>query len=56
MPNEWRISTLIPIYKNMEDIKNFTNYHKIKFMSHALKLWERVIEHTLRYKITILEN
>ena len=21
MPNEWRISTLIPIYKNKEDIK-----------------------------------
>jgi len=56
MPNEWRISTLIPIYKNKEDIKNFTNYHEIKFMSHALKLWKRVIEHTLRYKTTILEN
>jgi len=44
MPDKWRKSTLIPIYKNKGDIKNCANYRRIKLMSHTMKLWERVIE------------
>ncbi|KAM1491938.1 hypothetical protein ACFX10_023920 [Malus domestica] len=46
MPNEWRKSTLVPIYKNMDDVQNCINYRGIKLMSHTMKLWERVIEHS----------
>jgi len=38
MSDEWRISTLIPIYKNKGDIQNCTNYRGIKLMSHTMKL------------------
>ncbi|KAM2458816.1 hypothetical protein ACFX1W_007565 [Malus domestica] len=48
MPNEWRTSTLVPIYKNKGDVQNCMNYRGIKLMSHTMKLWERVIEHRLR--------
>ena len=48
MPEEWRRSILIPIYKNKEDIQSYTNYRRIKLMSHTMKLWERVIEQRLR--------
>jgi len=34
MPSEWR-SPLIPIYKNNRDIKDTTNYHEIKRVSHT---------------------
>jgi hypothetical protein len=48
MSDEWRRSTLVPIFKNKGDIQSCTNYQGIKLMSHTMKLWERVIEHRLR--------
>ena len=48
MPDEWRRSILVPIYKNKGDIQSCTNYRGIKLMSHTMKLWERVIEHRLK--------
>jgi hypothetical protein len=45
MPDGWRRSTLVPIFKNKGDIQSCTNYRGIKLMSHTMKLWERVIEH-----------
>ena len=56
MPDEWRKSILIPIYKNKGDIQNCNNYRGIKLMSHTMKLWERVIEHRLRMLTTVSEN
>ena len=34
MPDEWRRSILVPIYKNKGDIQSCTNYRGIKLMSH----------------------
>jgi Reverse transcriptase (RNA-dependent DNA polymerase) len=56
MPDEWRRSILIPIFKNKGDIQSCTNYRGIKLMSHTMKLWERVIEHRLRKLRTISKN
>jgi Reverse transcriptase (RNA-dependent DNA polymerase) len=56
MPNEWRRSTLVPIYKNKGDIQDCANYRGIKLMSHSMKLWEKVIEHRLRTETSIAEN
>jgi Reverse transcriptase (RNA-dependent DNA polymerase) len=55
MPDEWRRSILIPIFKNKEDIQSYTNYTKIKLMSHTMNLWKRVIEHRLR-KLTFVSR
>ena len=46
MPNEWRNSTLVPLYKNNGDIQSCSNYHRIKLMCDTMKVWERVIEHS----------
>ena len=48
MLDEWRRSTLIPIYKNKGDIQNFANYRRVKLMSHTMKVWDKVIERRLR--------
>ncbi|KAM2329844.1 hypothetical protein ACFX1X_020752 [Malus domestica] len=56
MPNEWRKSTLVPIYKNKGDVQNCINYRGIKLMSHTMKLWEKVIEHRLRQETQVLDN
>jgi Reverse transcriptase (RNA-dependent DNA polymerase) len=56
MPDEWRQSTLVPIYKRKGDIQNCSNYRGIKLMSHTMKLWERVIEHRLRIETDVSDK
>ena len=41
MPEEWRRSVLIPIYKNKGDAQCCGNYRGIKLMSHTMKVWEK---------------
>ena len=48
IPNKWRNSTLIPIFKNKGDLQDRSNYRGIKLMSHTLKIWKRIIENRLR--------
>ena len=53
MPEEWRRSVLIPIYKNKGDAQCCGNYSGIKLMSHTMKVWERIIEARLRDRVEI---
>ena len=39
IPEEWRRSVLIPIYKNKGDAQCCGNYRGIKLMSHIIKVW-----------------
>ena len=41
MPEEWRRSVLIPIYKNKGDAQCCGNHRGIKLMSHTMKVWEK---------------
>lgn len=36
--DEWRTSTLVPIYKNKRNIHNCANYRGIKIIRHTMKL------------------
>ena len=56
MPDEWRKSMLVPLYKGKGDIKECENYWGIKLMSHTIKLWERIIEARIRKEVTITEQ
>jgi hypothetical protein len=56
MPDEWRWSILVPNFKNKGDVQSCTNYWGIKLMSHTMKLWERIIEHSLRGVTNITKN
>jgi hypothetical protein len=56
MPDEWRRSIFVPIFKNKGDVQSCTNYQGIKLMSHTMKLWERIIEHRLREVTNVTEN
>ena len=40
MPQEWRHSTIIPLYKSKGDAQNYNNYGGIKLLSHTMKLWD----------------
>ncbi|KAG5586166.1 hypothetical protein H5410_046600 [Solanum commersonii] len=56
MPDEWRWSTLVPLYKNKGDIKNCNNYRGVKLLSHTMKIWERMVEMRVRRGVPISEN
>ena len=56
MSDQWKISTLVPLYKNKGDVQNCANYRGIKLMSHTMKLWEKVIEKRLRKETIVTEN
>ena len=40
MPEEWRRSVFIPIYKNKGDAQCCESYRGIKLMSHTIKVWK----------------
>ena len=56
IPDDWRKSILIPIYKNKKDIQNCEYYRGIKLLSHTIKLWERVKENWIRVETLVPNN
>ncbi|XP_075080826.1 uncharacterized protein LOC142166206 [Nicotiana tabacum] len=56
MPDEWRCSMMIPLYKNKGDIQKYNSYRSIKLLSHTMKVWERVVEGRVRKVVSISEN
>ena len=56
VPDSWKKSKLIPIFKNKGDILECNNYRGIKLISHFMKLWERIIEARLREILNIRDN
>ena len=49
---EWRLSSLIPVFKNKGDIQESSNDRESKLMSHNMKLRKRVIERWIREEVT----
>ena len=55
IPETWRKSRMVPIYKGKGDILECNNYRGIKLMCHSMKLLERLIEARLR-QITSIDS
>ena len=53
MPEEWRRSVMILIYKNKGDAQCCENYRGITLVSHTMTVWERIIETRLRDRVEI---
>ena len=56
MPEEWRDSVIVPIFKEKGDIQDCGNYRGIKMISHTMTIWERVIDRRLSEETTIGEE
>ena len=56
MPEEWRDSVIVPIFKEKGDIQDCGNYRGIKMISHTMKIWERIIGRRLREETSIEEQ
>ena len=53
MPDYWKLSSLIPLYKGKGDPLSTNSYRGIKLLEHSFKLLEKVFESRLRDMITI---
>ena len=56
MPEQWRESFIVPIYKEKGDIQDCSNYRGIKLMSHSMKLWERIMDERIREETSVGEE
>ena len=56
IPDEWRSSILIPVFKNKGDTLQCNNYRGIKLICHAMKLYERVLERRIRDCVSISDE
>ena len=47
MPEEWKTSVVVPIFKGKGDVMNCRAYRGVKLLEHAMKIVERVLENRI---------
>ena len=53
MPEEWRDSVIVPIFKEKGNIQDCGNHRGIKMKSHTMKICERIIDRRQREETSI---
>ena len=48
IPDEWKESVMVPIFKKKGSIHECGNYRGIKLLSHCMKIMERIIDARIR--------
>ena len=48
MPDEWKTSVIVPIFKQKGDVMSCGSYRGAKLLEHAMKIAERVLERQIR--------
>ncbi|XP_072398114.1 uncharacterized protein [Diabrotica undecimpunctata] len=56
MPNAWRESVMVSLYKDKGDVRDCKNYRGKKFMSHTMKIRNRTVEQSLRRETSMGEE
>jgi hypothetical protein len=56
MPESWKRSSVIPLYKGKGDVLECGNYRTIKLLEHGMKVVERIFERRLRKMVEIREE
>ena len=55
IPEDWRHSVLVPLYKGKGDVRDCGAYRGVKLLEHGMKVVERVFERKLRNMVTVNE-
>ncbi|VDP43058.1 unnamed protein product [Heligmosomoides polygyrus] len=53
MPDDWRNSTIVSIFKQKGDASECSNYRGIKLISHTMKIYERLVDSRLMEMVSI---
>jgi len=51
IPEDWKSSVVLPVYKGKGDPMGCGSYRGIKLLEHAMKVIERIFEHRIRQQI-----
>ena len=55
MPDEWKTSVIVPIFKGKGDVMSCGSYRGVKLQEHAIKIVERVLERRIRTLVNLNE-
>ena len=55
MPDEWKTSMIVPIFKGKCDVMSCGSYRGVKLLEHAVKIVERVLERRIRTLVNLNE-
>ena len=55
MPDEWKTSVIVPIFKGKGDVMSCGSYRGVKLLEHAMKIVERVLERRIRILVNLNE-
>ena len=55
MPDEWKISLIVPIFKGKSDVVSCGSYRGVILLEHAMKIVERVLERRIRTLVNLNE-
>ena len=53
MPEEWKKSEIVPTYKQKGEPLECGNFRGIKLLEHGMKMFEKILERSLRKLITV---
>ena len=53
MPEDWKTSVMVPIYKKKGDVMNCSAYKRVKLLEHGMKIVERVLEKKTRALVVV---
>ena len=53
MPDEWKTSVIVPIFKGKGDVMSCGSYRRVKLPEHAMKIVERVLEKRIRTLVNL---
>ena len=55
MPDEWKTSVIVPIFKGKGDLMSCGSYREVKLLEHAVKLVEGILERRIRTLLNLNE-
>ena len=53
MPDEWKTSVLVPVFKGKGDVRICNTYRGVKLLELVMKILERVLEGKIRELVNI---
>jgi len=53
IPEDWKSSTTIPIYKGKGDAMDCGKYRRVRLLEHSMKVYEYVLEKIMRDMVAI---
>ena len=55
MPDEWKTSVIVPIFKGKSDVMSCGSYKGVKLLEHAMKIVEKVLERRIQTLVDLNE-